>query len=137
MAEEKKPEEKKPEVKKPEAPKKTLLDTVIDSYLGCKTDPVKSLTGSPYFDDLRKDTYLASIERAHKEPNPKDIYRQLGQIYEQMEQEFGYFVGKDKYKGRFDDMGREEQINMYTMLGTKLIDETINPSATNGPRRRR
>ena len=126
-------EEKKTEVKKPvEVKKSSLLESTVNAYLGCETDYIGSISSMSKFDDLRQKTYFASFERASKEPNPKDKHGQLGQLYTQMEQELGYFVGIDANPGRFDDMSYEEQINMYTMLGTKLIEDTINPSSGSG-----
>lgn len=124
------------EEKKPEAQKKTLLEVSVDSYLGAKKDPVKSLGSVPFLDELRKETYLMTMEAAHKAIDPEDEYAQLSQVFGQIKQDMGYFTGKEKYGAQFKDMGREEQISMYITLGTKLINDTIHPEGAGGQRRR-
>lgn len=131
-------EEKKPEApKKEEASKRTLLDISVESYLGAKKDPVKSLGSVPFLDELRKNTYLMTIERAHKEIDPEDEYAQLSQTFGQIKQDMGYFTGEERYGPQFKGLGIEEQISMYITLGTKLINDTIHPEGAGGQKRRR
>lgn len=113
------------------------LENLTDAYLATKADPAAALGRVGVFDELRKETYLATIERAHKEKDPESEYAQLSQVFGQMKKEMGYFVGKEKYGDRFNDLEREDRLETLIGLGTKLMEDRINPSGSTGQRRRR
>lgn len=132
MAEEKKPEEK---------PKKGLLETTVDAVLALDKEVMAgkvptSLKQFSKFDELRQETYAVTFERNLKIRNPAEKYNQIGRTFQQIMQESGYWVGKEKYGGKFDDMEKEDRLNQYMQLGTKMIDELITPEGTAGYRRR-
>ncbi|MBM3200518.1 hypothetical protein FJZ53_06270 [Candidatus Woesearchaeota archaeon] len=135
-------EEKKPEAKKPEAvaPKKTLLESTVDSILGMDKEvmvgKVPSVKGFSKFDELRQDMYEATFERNLKIRDPSEKHNQLARTFMQIKQESGYWIGKEKYSGKFDDMEKEDRLNMYMQMGTKMIDDMITPEGTAGYRRR-
>ena len=80
-----------------------------------------------HFDELRKKSTIAQLERLAKERNPTQYHYQAQRFFQNFEQELGYFVGVTDKPGKFDDMKFEEQVSMYSTLGQKLIGDIINP----------
>lgn len=125
-----------------EAPKKSLLEITVDAILGSDKKvmagkvPVEELKQFTKFDEFRQAEFESTFERNLKIRDPAEKYNQISRTFQQIKQVAGYSVGKEKYGGRFDDLEREDQLNMYVQLGTKMIDELITPEGTTGYKRR-
>lgn len=106
---------------------KSALDRAINVYNSFEKNP-KALETMHEFDGLRVKSLTAQIERIELIQDLGDKHYQWNQLYRQIKQSAGYFVGEDQNKGRFDDMSADDQVEMYTMLGMKAMDNIIDPT---------
>lgn len=85
-----------------------------------------------HFDELRRITIKDELTRLEKDKqmskyHPTRYHYKAQKALQSIEQQLGYFVGKETNPGKFDNLEPRKMIQMYTMVGIETIDDLIDP----------
>lgn len=102
-----------------------------DVFQKCEED-VTQIDKVKHFDELRSLTVKDELIRLEKERHtakyhPTKFHYKAQRTMQAIEQQLGFYVGKETNPGKFDDLEPRKKIQMYTTVGVDTIDDLIDP----------